>query len=192
MSQSVQVVATALDIMHVEKNIVEFVLRFMFGDEDTPKYVKEDLEVMRMRRKLWLILGRNKHTFTKPRAPYVLLAAEKKIFIVEVSAIRTPTRYGSSLEKHLSKSKFMGLKPHDYHCLIQQIILAISITLLQPLERTTLIQLEKRLNRICARVVDRANLAALRMYVVETLCYLELYFPPFVLTLWSTLSDTFG
>ena len=133
---------------------------------------------MGMRRELWLKPDSKRLTFTKPQAPYVLTEAEKKMFIAEVSAIRTPTGYGPSLGKHLPKSKFMGLKSHDYHCLIQQIIPAISRTLLAPLQRTTLIRLGKSLNRLCARVIDKADIPALRLYVIETLCYLELCFPP--------------
>ena len=41
-----------------------------------------------------------------------------------------------------------------------------------------MIRLGKSLNRICAWVIDRANIPALRLYVIETLCYLELCFPP--------------
>lgn len=49
---------------------------------------------------------------------------------------------------------------------------------MQPIQRTTLIRLGKSLNRICARVVDKTELAALRVYVAETLCFLEVCFPP--------------
>jgi hypothetical protein len=38
--------------------------------------------------------------------------------------------------------------------------------------------LGKSLSRICARVVDKAELPALRVYVAETLCFLEVCFPP--------------
>ena len=108
------------------------------------------------------------------------------MFIEEVSAIRTPIGYGSAFSKHLCKSKYFGLKSHDYHCLIQQIIPVVSRTLLQPFKRTTLIRLGKCLNRICARVVDKSELSALRLYVAETMCYLEVCFSPFFLTSRST------
>ena len=41
-----------------------------------------------------------------------------------------------------------------------------------------MIRLGKSLNRICARVVERTELAALRVYVAKTLCFLEVCFPP--------------
>lgn len=166
-----------LDVMHIEKNIGEAVLKLLFGDKDTPES-RRDLQHMGVRRELWLRPRANRQTFVKPHAPYVLTEAEKKIFIKQVSAIRTPTGYGSVFSKHMWKSKFSGLKSHDFHCLIQQIIPVVSRTLLQPFERTTLIRLGKCFNRICARVVDKRELPALKLYVAETMCYMEVCFPP--------------
>ena len=100
------------------------------------------------------------------------------MFVDEVSAVRTPTGYGSALAKHYKKTRFVGLKSHDYHCLLQQLIPVAIRTLLQPLQRSALIRLGKSLSRICARVVDKAELEALRLYVVETVCVLEVCFPP--------------
>ena len=64
------------------------------------------------------------------------------------------------------------------HCLVQQIIPVTIRTLLQPLQRTALIRLGKSLSRICAKVVDKSEIDALRLYVVETICVLEVCFPP--------------
>ena len=166
-----------LDVMHVEKNIAESVVKFLFGEKDFLDS-RRDLEHMGMRRELWLCPGQNRQTPLKPTVPYVFSDAEKKIFLDQVSAIRTPTGYGSALGKHLRKSKFMGLKSHDFHCLIQQILPVACRTLVQPIVRTTLIRLGKSLNRICARVVDKSDIPALRLYVTETLCLLEVCFPP--------------
>lgn len=174
-----------LHVMHIEKNIAESAIKFMFGEKDTAKS-RRDMEAMGSRRELWLRPGRNRQTFFKPPAPYVLTEQERKIFIREVSAIRTPAGYGSSLGKHVKKSRFVGLKSHDYHCLVQQIIPVVIRTLMEPLQRTTLIRLGKSMSRICARVIVKAELTALRVYVVETLCLLELCFPPVFLTLWNT------
>ena len=166
-----------LDVMHIEKNISEAVLKFLFGDKDTAES-RRDLEEMGVRRELWLKPSRNRQRFSKPHAPYVFTEAEKKIFVDEVSCIRTPTGYGSNLGKHFRKSRLSGLKSHDFHCLLQQIVPVSIRTLFQPLQRTALIRLGKCFSRICARVVDRGEIKALRLYVVETMCILEVCFPP--------------
>ena len=102
----------------------------------------------------------------------------KKNFVKEVSAIHTPTGYRSALGKHLKKSRFIGLMSHDYHCLVHQIISTGIKTLLPPLQRTALMRLGKSFNKICARVMDKAEVEVLRLYVVETICILEVCFPP--------------
>ena len=163
--------------MHVEKNIAESVLKFLFGEKDTPES-RRDLKEVGARRELWLRPRANRQRFFKPQAPYVFTDAEKKLFMDEVSSIRTPTGYGSALGKHLKKEKLNGLKSHDFHCLVQQIIPVCIRTLLQPLQRTALIRLGKSLSRICAKVVDKAEIEALRLYVVETVCILEVCFLP--------------
>ena len=163
--------------MHIEKNISEAVLKFLFGEKDTAES-RKDMEEVGVRRELWLRPATNRQRVHKPHAPYVLTDVEKKFFVDEVSAIRTPTGYGSSLGKLIQKSRFIGLKSHDFHCLLQQIVPVAIRTLLQPLQRTALIRLGKSFNRICTRVVDKAQMMALRLYVVETLCILEVCFPP--------------
>lgn len=166
-----------LDVMHIEKNIAESVVKFLFGEKDTLES-RRDLEEVGQRHELWLRARGNRQRLYKPQAPYVFSDAEKKLFVEEVSAIRTPTGYGSALAKHLKKSRFSGLKSHDYHCLVQQLIPVAIRTLLAPLQRSALIRLGKCLSRICARVVDKAAVGALRLYVVETICILEVCFPP--------------
>ena len=163
--------------MHVEKNIAESVLKFLFGEKDTPQ-TRKDLEEVGARRELWLRPRANRQQYFMPQAPYVFTDAEKKIFMEEVSMIRTPTGYGSALGKHLKKASLTGLKSHDYHCLVQQLIPVCVRTLMQPLTRTALIRLGKSFSRICAKVVDKSEIAALRLYVVETMCILEVCFPP--------------
>ena len=42
-----------LDVMHIEKNIGESVLKFLFGEKDTQES-RRDLQQMGLRRDLWL------------------------------------------------------------------------------------------------------------------------------------------
>lgn len=170
-------VCHVLDAMHIEKNISECVLKFLFGEKDSVES-RQDLEEVGWRWELWLRPRPNRQGFYKPQAPYVFTNVERKIFVDEVSAIRTPTGYGSALGKHLRKSRSIGLKSHDHHNLVQQIILMAIRTLLQPLQRTALIRLGKSLNIICAWIVDEVERDALRLYIVETICVLEVSFPP--------------
>lgn len=58
---------------------------------------------------------------------------------------------------------------------MQQLIPIIIITLLI---RTVLINLEKNLNKFYARVMDKTELEALQLHVVETICVLKVCFSP--------------
>ena len=66
-----------LDVMHIEKNVAEAVLKFLFGEKDTPE-CRRDMEELGLRRELWLRPRANRQSFFKPPAPYVLTEAEKK------------------------------------------------------------------------------------------------------------------
>jgi hypothetical protein len=73
---------------------------------------------------LWPIAKRKKGEFALPVAPYVLRLEEKKTFIHTIEELKTPTGYSSTLKKHIhiGTSKLKGLKEHDYHVLMQQIL----------------------------------------------------------------------
>jgi hypothetical protein len=55
----------------------------------------------------------------KPHAPYVLTLEEFEVFAHTIESLKMPTRYSSSLGKHIRGRKFGSLKSHDYHVLMQ-------------------------------------------------------------------------
>lgn len=91
-----------LDVMHIEKNIAEYVLKFLFREKNTPES-RKDMEELGIRKELWLRPRANRQRFLKPLAPYVFTKAERNFFVDKVSAIRTPTWYGSAFGKHVKK-----------------------------------------------------------------------------------------
>ena len=54
--------------------------------------------------------------------PYVLSRADQREFMDTLRSIKTPSRYVSNLHARISDGKLRGLKSHDYHVLIQQIL----------------------------------------------------------------------
>lgn len=118
-------------------------------------------------------------TFLKPHAPYSLRPAEGTVFRQTVSSIRTPSGYISSgLSKHFGQKKFQGLKSHDHHVLLQQIIPACIRSFLEPGPRDAIIRMGHVFRRLCAKVVDPSDMDNLDTYTAETLCLMEMYFPP--------------
>ncbi len=111
-----------LDVMHCEKNITENILKTAFGEKDSPS-VRTDMQARGIRAHLHLQpSGPNRDRFYMPDAPYVLSAADQGKVLRVLKNLRTPTNYVASLHTKISKGKLSGLKSHDYHILMQQIL----------------------------------------------------------------------
>lgn len=136
---------------------------------------------------LWLrsILGSS--NFLKPKAPYVFTENEKEDFMKRVSSTRTPTGFSSTLTKHVGEKTLSGLKSHDHHVLLQYITPAAVCHSLLRGPRETVIRLECLFERICARVVELDEIPDLLTYAAETLCMLEVWFPPSVFDIMTHL-----
>jgi hypothetical protein len=58
----------------------------------------------------------------KPSALYVLFDKEFEVFASTIERLKTPLGYVLLLGKHIWKKKFGGLKLHDYHVKMQQVM----------------------------------------------------------------------
>jgi hypothetical protein len=68
----------------------------------------------------------------KPQALYVLTPVEFEEFVQTIESLKMPTRYASTLGKHIRGKKFGSLKSLDYHVLMQQIMPLALRGLLKP------------------------------------------------------------
>ena len=74
--------------------------------------------------------------------------------------------------------KLVGLKSHDCHVFMQQ-LLAVAIRDIMPNKvRLAITRLCFFFNAICSKVVDPMKLDELENEIVIILCQLEMYFPP--------------
>ena len=73
--------------------------------------------------------------------------------------------------------KLYGLKSHDYHALMQQLLPVSLRSVLSKHVRHAICRLSFFFNALCSKVVDVAALDKLQNDVVVTLCLLEKYFP---------------
>ena len=71
-----------------------------------------------------------------------------------------------------------GLKSHDYHALMQQLLPVTIRSVLPKHVRYAITRLCFFFNALCAKVVDVSKLNDLQQDIVVTLCLLEKYFPP--------------
>ncbi|XP_062086476.1 uncharacterized protein LOC133792584 [Humulus lupulus] len=115
-----------------------------------------------------------------PAALHTLSKLEKELFCKRLFSLKVPDGYSSNIRNCVSmeQCKLMGLKSHDCHILMQQ-LLPVAIKGLMPLgPRDAIIRLCTFFNRICQRVLDRESIMTLENDVIETLCLLERFFPP--------------
>ena len=82
--------------------------------------------------------------------------------------------------------KLVGLKYHDCHVLMQQLIPVAISSILPKNIRVTIISLCLFFNVICSKVIEPGNLDELELEAAVILCQLEMFFPPSFLTLWFT------
>lgn len=167
-----------LDPMHCEKNICENVMKTIWGVRDTLK-ARLDLKEANIRQYLHPLPGRKPGSVVLPTAPYVLSKEEKAKFIDIIRNLKTPTNYAGQLAKCIaSDGDLKGLKSHDYHVLMQQLLPLCLRTLLDRDTRVAIMRLSRVFVRLCAKSVDPSSMEQLLEYTAETLCMLEMVFPP--------------
>jgi len=84
---------------------------------------RQDAQDMRIREEIWLQpAGRREDEYYMPHAPYVLNPEERKEFVGIVTKIRMPSNYVGSIHKQLMDEKLQYMKTHDYHVLMQQVL----------------------------------------------------------------------
>ncbi|KAL0539818.1 hypothetical protein IC582_024039 [Cucumis melo] len=116
-----------------------------------------------------------------PAACYTLSREEKYRFCKTLSEIKVLEGYSSNIRSLVSLDdlKLNGLKSHDFHVLMQQLISIVIRSILPKNVRYTISRLCFFFNVICAKSFSVSQLDALQEEIVMTLCNLKKYFPPF-------------
>ncbi|XP_059627474.1 uncharacterized protein LOC132270307 [Cornus florida] len=114
-----------LDVMHIEKNVCESIigtLLDMKGKSKDGLNSHLDLQEMCIRDELHPIKRDNK--FYLPAGPHTLLKMEKRRFCERLQQLKLPDGYSSNIGKCvlIDECKILGLKSHDYHVLMQQLL----------------------------------------------------------------------
>jgi hypothetical protein len=113
-----------------------------------------------------------------PDAPYVLSREDKVKFLQNLRNIRCLTGYVLNLYNKISDGKIGGLKSHDYHILLQQLLPVCLRNCANKEVMAVIVRLGRLFRRICAKVVDPATELQLLTDAAEVLTSLEKVFPP--------------
>ena len=178
-----------LDVMHCEKNIAENFLKTTLGEKDTPT-VRVDMQARGIRPHLHLQpLGSTQERLCMPDASYVLSTDDKAKVFKALQNLRTPTHYVLALHKKIVKGKFSGLKSHDFHVLIQQILPLCFRKVSNKSLAATIIRLSRVFRRLCAKTVDVDGEAQLKVDCAEVMSIMEKELPPSFFDIMSHLPN---
>lgn len=170
-----------LDVMHIEKNVCDSIIGTLLNIKGKTKdgiESRRDLVTMGIRQDLQPNLKENK--LTLPAASFTLSKEEKVIFCKRLSELKVPDGYSSNIANCVSveECKITGLKSHDCHVLMQQLLPVALRNLLPSGPRTTIFRICAFFNQLCQRVIDRNALEKLESDMYETVCMLEMYYLP--------------
>ncbi|KAK9268355.1 hypothetical protein L1049_000104 [Liquidambar formosana] len=115
-----------------------------------------------------------------PPAPHMLSKTEKRIFCKRLANLKLPDGYSSNISNCISleECKIVGLKSHDCHVLLHQLLSVALRGLLPKGPRNAIFRLCAFYNEVCQRVIDRNRLEQHEEDVIETMCMFERFFPP--------------
>ncbi|XP_010418679.1 PREDICTED: uncharacterized protein LOC104704260 [Camelina sativa] len=145
-----------LDVMHVERNVAASLVSTMLHSVKSKDGInaRKDMQLLGIRKDLHP-QARGKRIYLPP-GPWSLSKTEKKIDDCTVK----------------------GLKSHDYHVLMQQLLPVAIRGLLPKCVRIAIGRLCAFFNKLCQRVIDREAISVMEHEDVETICMFERFFPP--------------
>ncbi|CAM8947720.1 unnamed protein product [Rhodiola kirilowii] len=170
-----------IDVMHVEKNICDSLIGNLLNIPGKTKdglKARLDMLDMNIRTKL-APQTEGKRTYLPPSCT-TLSKNEKTILCGCLKGVKVPYGYSSNIASLVSMKdlRLNGLKSHDYHVLIQQLLPIAIRGVLSPKLRSAVQRLCAIFSSLSAKVVDSSELDKLQDQIVVTLCQLEMFFPP--------------
>ncbi|XP_077232589.1 uncharacterized protein LOC143869927 [Tasmannia lanceolata] len=156
-----------LDVMHIERNVGDKVVGTLLNITGKTKDTEEarlDLEKMHLR----------------PRDSFVMTRKQKKVFCQVLKRVKVPDGYAANISRcvNLESLKISGLKSHDFHVLMQQLLLLAIRTTLPKKVSSVLIDLCNFFRDLCSKVGTGEQFERLTSQIAVTLCCLETIFPP--------------
>jgi hypothetical protein len=143
---------------------------------------RTDLVQFELRPELHPISRTNGKYFLPPTS-YTLITEEKKTFWQCMCGVRVPTGFSSNISKLVSMNdlSMYSYNSHDCHVMMM-VFLTIALRVIKPVHVKVIItRLCYFFNTVSQKVIGRKELDDLRTYMIETICMLEMCFPPFLI-----------
>lgn len=172
-----------LDVMHIEKNICDSILGTLL---DIPGKTKDhinarlDLKDMGIRTELHPIPSNSRQRMILAKACFSMTAHEKEIFCSVLKDAKLPQGCASNISRcvDITGKKISGYKSHDAHFIMHHLLQIAVIKSLPKHVAIALIRLGAFFKGVYSKVVKIDDLDRLQFEICETLCLLEMIFPP--------------
>jgi hypothetical protein len=171
-----------LDVMHIEKNVMDNILGTILEIKGKTKdnlTDRLDLQEMGLGHKLYPFIAANGKTYM-PTACHTMSREDKENFLKVLRNVRVSDGYASniSLCVRLKERTILGLKSHDSHVLMQQLLpIALRQSLPDKVVRP-LVEMSAFFKGICSTKLTQDDMDQLQGDVCITLCKLEQALPP--------------
>ncbi|WCJ39870.1 hypothetical protein M5689_020822 [Euphorbia peplus] len=170
-----------IDVMHTEKNICDNIIGTLLDIEGKTKdglNARRDLKELGIRSDLHPTCTNGKWSW--PAASYNLSLEEKRKVCKFLKTVKVPDGYSSNISRcvNLKGCKISGLKSHDSHILLEQ-LLPLAIRGVVPNDvYNAITELCIYFRELCSKVLRKDVLERLELQIPITLCKLEKIFPP--------------
>jgi hypothetical protein len=133
-----------------------------------------------LRPELHPISRRNGKYFLLP-ASYTLTAEEKKAFCQCLHEVRVPTGFSSNISKLVSMNdlSMYSYNSQDCHVMMMVFLTTVIRAIKSMHVKVIITHLCYFFNTVSQEVIGHKELDDLRAYMIETMCILEMCFPPF-------------
>ncbi|XP_074266804.1 uncharacterized protein LOC141590091 [Silene latifolia] len=168
-----------IDVMHVEKNVFDSLIGTLLNMPNKTKDGVKARNDMAARGRIELKpIEKGKRIYIPPSCT-TLSKKEKMIVCESLKGVKVPHGYSSNISRLVSikDSKLVGMKSHDCHVMLTQLLYVAIRSVLPKHVRQVITKLCLFFDAINSKDIHPDTLDDLQADVVVTLCELEMYFP---------------
>ena len=152
-------VSHCIDVMHVEKNVCDSLIGTLLNIKGKTKdgiKARMEMKDIKMRPELHPREQDGGKKLLLPPTCFTRSKQEKRSFCECLKGIKVPHGYSSNIKSLVSMKdlKLVGLKSHDCHVLMQQLLPVAIRGILPDKVRITITRLCLFFNSICSKVID--------------------------------------
>ena len=116
----------------------------------------------------------------KPRASFILDKNAQLLVYKRLKSMRFPDGHASNISRmvNIEECRLYGMKSHNCHVFMQTLILLAFCDLLAKGIWDALMEINHFFRDICSRKLNVDHIERLETNIIETLCKLEMIFPP--------------